>query len=107
MKLPEDIGMDVQAAVASERDPNKRLAMVEAAEAGKSVAQIKRAAAPPVEQPDETEALEKEKNRIERTIKSLMRRLLEVEEHLKVLTGAEHDAPNKAASDAVMNFSSA
>jgi hypothetical protein len=107
MELPEDIGMDVQAAIASERDPDKRLFMVDAAKAGKSAAQVKRAGAPPPEQPDEAEVLEKEWTRIERTIKSLTRRLLEVEEHLKVLTGAEHDAPIKAASHGVMNFSTA
>jgi hypothetical protein len=83
LRLPEDIGADIQEAAIRERDEDKRESMIHAAQTGKSVAQAKRSTARPPDQEDETVSLVKEKSRIERTIESLHRRLEEVEEQLR------------------------
>ena len=81
--LPETIGADLQEAILNEKDEDTQQAMIKAAQKGKSVEQVKRAKAAPVENEDETVSLIKEKGRIERTINSLNRRLDEVTEQLK------------------------
>jgi hypothetical protein len=80
--MPEDIGVDIQEAALSERDEDKRNAIIHAGQTGKSVAQAKRALASPPAQEGETVSLMKEKSRLERTIASLERRLEEVMEQL-------------------------
>jgi hypothetical protein len=83
MDMPEDIGADIQEAALSERDEDKRNAIIHAGQKGKSVAQAKRALTSPPAQEDETVSLKKEKVRLERTIASLKRRLEEVAEQLQ------------------------
>jgi len=82
----EDVGADIQAMAAKQRNEDKRNAIIGAArEEGKSVAQAKQATSTsyaPREE-DETVSLVKEKRRLEKTITSLNRRLQEVEEQLK------------------------
>jgi len=79
--IDEKFGADVQEAVLKERDENKQMEMLIAAKKGKSVDQIKLSVATPEkkEKEDETESLEKEKHRLEKTITTLKRRLDEVE----------------------------
>jgi len=79
----DNIGADIQEAAIKERDEDKRQAIIHAGAKGKSVAQAKRATASPVSGEDETVSLVKEKRRLENTIKSLKRRLEEVEENLR------------------------
>jgi hypothetical protein len=99
LDLPAELGADVQAAVIQERDGGARQAMRAAAEAGKSVAQVKQAAQGPPEKADEAETLEAEKRRLETAVKSLTRRLLELERRLAELrAGGEMSA--REASDA-------
>jgi hypothetical protein len=57
--------------------------MIRAAQKGKSVVQVKRTPAGPIEHEDETVSLIKEKRRIERTIAFLNRCLEEVIEQLQ------------------------
>ncbi|GHV89899.1 hypothetical protein AGMMS50268_04020 [Spirochaetia bacterium] len=83
LNLPAEIGADVQDAAISERDDEKRAAIVHAGKEGKSIDQAKRALATPPAEVDETVSLMKEKARLERTINSLNRRLEEVIEHLQ------------------------
>jgi hypothetical protein len=83
LNLPEELGSDIQEAVIRERDGEKQAAMIHAARKGKSIAQVNRTVTRPIDQEDETVSLVKEKNRIERTIASLNRRLEEVEEQLR------------------------
>ncbi|GHT52534.1 hypothetical protein FACS1894106_1480 [Spirochaetia bacterium] len=82
LNLPAEIGADVQEAAISERDDEKRAAIVQAGKEGKSIDQAKRAFATPPAEVDETVSLMKEKARLERTIESLKRRLEEVAEQL-------------------------
>jgi len=80
----QDVGADIQAEAARQRDDDKRAAIIAAGQEGKSVVQAKRstASARPIDQEDETETLTREKKRIERTIESLSRRLEEIKEQL-------------------------
>jgi hypothetical protein len=80
--LSDDIGLDIQEAVIRERDEDRQKSIINAAQKGKSVAQVKRSAAVPPEAEDETVSLIKEKARLEKTIESLKRRLEEVAEQL-------------------------
>jgi len=84
LDLPGSIGADSQEAIAGERDEEKRRAMIQAAMAGKSVAQVKRAGSSPgpTSQERETDNLLQEKARLEKTIESLQRRLREVMQRL-------------------------
>jgi hypothetical protein len=84
LDLPEGIGADIQAAAIKEKDEGKREAILNAGKEGKSVAQAKRSVEPPPPE-DETERLEKEKSRIERTIASLNRRLEEIMRKIQFL----------------------
>lgn len=78
--FPENVSADVQEIIAGERDEEKRNAMSAAAKAGKSAAQVKNAGTP---RPSgkgggETESLLLEKERLEKAIENLQRRLREV-----------------------------
>jgi hypothetical protein len=77
LDLPEGTGADIQEAIAGERDEDKRRAMAAAAQAGKSVAQVKLAGSSPSppSRDTETEKLLREKGRLEKTIATLQRRL--------------------------------
>lgn len=83
----QDVGADIQAEAAKQRNEDKRDAIIAAGHKGKSVVQAKKAATAPARAPDgeyETITLMKEKRRIERTIESLTRRLEELNEQLEV-----------------------
>jgi hypothetical protein len=79
-------GIDIQTAAAKQRDEGKRKAIIEAAEAGKSLVQAKKAAEPakPESGEDRTADLAAEKKRIERTIETLARRLEEIKKLLAI-----------------------
>ena len=80
-----DVGADIQAEAAKERNEDKREAVLAAGREGKSVVQAKKTAKTPAVPPtgdDETSSLIKEKRRIERTIESLTRRLEELEQQI-------------------------
>lgn len=100
MDLPKEIGADVQEAVIQERDHDIRRAMVGAAGEGKSVAQVKQAAKGAQEARSGADALEAEKARIERTIKSLTRRLRELERLLEETDAGDRGGYEREASDA-------
>jgi hypothetical protein len=81
----QDVGADIQAEAAKQRNEDKRNAIIAAGHEGKSVVQAKKATASPVRAPDgedETITLMKEKQRIERTVESLTRRLGEIKQQL-------------------------
>jgi hypothetical protein len=82
VNLPENIGADLQEVILNEKDQAVQSAMVKASQKGKSVDQVKRTKTAPVDNEDETVSLIKEKSRLERTIKTLTRRLEEVAEQL-------------------------
>jgi hypothetical protein len=100
INLPEEFGADIQEAVLRERDDGARAAMLAAAGEGKSAAQVRQAAKGPPEPPDEERSLHAEKGRLERTIKSLTRRLLEIETRLKDLGAGGAGVFAREASDA-------
>jgi hypothetical protein len=82
----QDVGSDIQAEAAKQRNEDKRDAIIAAGHEGKSVVQAKKATTSPVRAPngdDEAITLMKEKRRIERTIESLTHRLEELNEQLK------------------------
>jgi fructoselysine-6-P-deglycase FrlB-like protein len=83
INLPENIGADLQEVILNEKDKAAQSAMIKASQKGKSVEQVKRVKTAPVEHEDETVSLIKEKSRLERTIKTLTRRLDEVAEQLQ------------------------
>ena len=87
INLPKEIGTDVQEAIVKERDEEKREAMINAAQKGKSVYQVKASKTAAVNNEDETVNLVKEKKRIERAIASLSRRLEELDEQLRSKAG--------------------
>jgi hypothetical protein len=89
--LPEALGADIQEAIVQERDGEARQAMLAAAKEGKSVAQVKQAAKGLSEKPDESEELNREKSRLEKTIGSLTRRLQEVQRLISALDSGEED----------------
>jgi chromosome segregation ATPase len=82
----QNIGMDIQTLAAKEQNGDRREEIIAAAHNGKSVIQAKKAApSPPCPKEDETESLEREKRRVERTIESLTRRLEEIKDRLNQL----------------------
>jgi hypothetical protein len=81
--ISKDVGVDIQEAAIKERDEEKRQAIINAGQEGKSISQAKRVTAAPVTQEDETVSLLKEKKRLENTIQNLTRRLEEVAEQLR------------------------
>jgi len=91
LSLPEGISADVQEAVASERDEDKRRAMAAAAAELKSVAQVKQTGRPcpsgSRNSKDETESLTREKERLEKTIAMLKKRLNDVMARLNSYSG--------------------
>jgi hypothetical protein len=101
MELPPDIGADIQAALIQERDAGARGLMLAAAVEGKSVSRVKQAAKGPAPSSGSGAGeLEREKGRLEKTIKSLTRRLLEVEQRIEELrSGGSGLTPWRAASD--------
>jgi hypothetical protein len=78
------VGFDIQTEAAKQRDGDRQEAIIAAGRGGKSVVQAKKSAPPakPAEAEDESEALIREKRRVERTIESLARRLEEIKEQL-------------------------
>jgi len=80
----QGVGADIQTEAAKQRDGDKRAAIIAAGRDGKSAVQAKKATTPakPVDEGDETVTLMREKQRIERTVKTLTRRLDEIEEQL-------------------------
>jgi hypothetical protein len=81
----QDVGADIQAEAAKQRNDDKRDAIIAAGHKGKSVVQAKKATTSSPRAPDgedETVSLIKEKARLEKTIESLKRRLEEVAEQL-------------------------
>ena len=83
LDLPKDISADIQEAIASERDNDKRRAMTAAAQAGKSFAQVKHVGTSSSSTKNnkgesEMENLLHEKKRLENTINNLQQRLKEV-----------------------------
>lgn len=79
-----DVGADIQAEAARQRDGEKRAAIIAAGKEGKSVAQAKESTVQPkpIEQKDDAEALIREERQIKRTIEMLTRRLREISELL-------------------------
>lgn len=80
----QGVGVDIQTEAARQRDEEKREAIIAAGKEGKSVIQAKRAITPakPVGNADGTVELSREKQRIERTIKTLTLRLEDINEQL-------------------------
>jgi hypothetical protein len=81
----QEVGADIQAEAAKQRNEDKRDAVIAAGHEGKSVVQAKKATTSPARAQDggdETITLMKEKRRIERTIESLTHRLEELNEQL-------------------------
>lgn len=81
----QEVGADIQAEAAKQRNDEKRAAIIAAGQEGKSVIQAKKSTAPakPVDSEDETATLIREKRRIERTVESLNHRLEEITEQLR------------------------
>ena len=88
--LPPGLGADIQEAAAGERDEGKRQAIFTAAQKGKSVGQIRAAGTRPRQPADDAEALIREKERLEKTIELLSRRLKEVIKRLNSDAGGFH-----------------
>lgn len=87
LDLPGNITADIQEAIVSERDNDKRKAMTAAAQAGRSVNQIKRAGSSPSSAQNnsgekEIDNLLQEKERIETQIKNLQQRLKKIIEKI-------------------------
>jgi len=80
----QGVGADIQAEAARQRDDDKRALIIAAGQEGKSVVQAKKypTKSEPVQHEDETVTLIKEEKRIQRTIKTLTRRLEEIEQQL-------------------------
>ena len=87
--IPHDISADLQEAVAGERDVDKRRAMIAAAQSGGSVAQVKRVTSSTSlgEAESETDRLLREKERLEKIIAELHRRLARIMEKLNTDSG--------------------
>ena len=85
LSFPEGIGFEMQEAIAAAQSDEQREAMRAAADAGKSVAQVKQAGKAQKAEPDEAGALLEEKGRIERTIASLKSRLENIISRIKRL----------------------
>ncbi|MDR2964190.1 MAG: hypothetical protein LBU88_00245 [Treponema sp.] len=82
INIPENYGIDIQEAIAGERDEYKQKAMAAVAKAGKSIYQIKRAGSSfssgEKNSENEIDELIREKTRIEKTIETLSGRLREI-----------------------------
>jgi hypothetical protein len=80
----QDVGFDIQVEAAKQRDKDKRAAIIAAGHDGKSVIQAKKSTSQtrPIGAEDKAAILAREKQRIERTIESLSRRLQEIEQQL-------------------------
>ena len=91
LDLPEGISADIQESIAGERDDVKRRAMALTAQSGKSVAQVKLAgtSSSPSNRKGENEFenLLLEKERLEKTIKTLQQRLKQVMEKINSDSG--------------------
>jgi hypothetical protein len=85
--LPEDAGFEIQEIIAGAKNAGQREAMLQVAADGKSAAQVKQAGAGEWEKPDELEALVKEKERINKTIGNLTRRLKDIITRITQLEG--------------------
>jgi len=97
LDLPEGISADIQEALASERDDEKRKAMAASAQAGRSVAQVKRAGSSSSsgqKSENEFDNLLREKERLEKTIQTLQSRLKSVMERINSDSGLQ---PPRAA----------
>jgi hypothetical protein len=79
------VGFDIQAEAAKQRTEAGQEAVIAAAKNGKSVIQVKKAAAPSKPDEDGSAKLALEKRRIERTIESLERRLEKIKQELCAL----------------------
>jgi hypothetical protein len=82
LDLPDSLGIDLQAAIAGERDIAQANTMLVKAQEGQSVAQVRQSLAPVPSREPEADALLREKGRIEKTIKMLQRRLEDIMERL-------------------------
>jgi hypothetical protein len=89
LEVPEDIGYEMQDAIAGAKNEEQRESMLIAAADGKSVDQVKQAGFVKKAKPEEnnTEALLKEKARIEKTIANLKIRLKDILNRIKNLGG--------------------
>jgi len=87
LQLPDGVGFETQEVIAGAKNDEQRLAMLKASDEGKSVAQVKQAGAGPKNEPDELEALAREKDRIGKTIANLTRRLAEIVKRITLLEG--------------------
>ena len=90
LRLPEDIGYEMQDAIAGVRNEERREVMLAAAADGRSVDQVKQAGAVKKTKPEEsdTEKLLKEKAQIEKTIANLKKRLKSIVNRIKNLGGS-------------------
>jgi hypothetical protein len=78
----QEVGADIQAEAAKQRDEDKRAAIIAAGREGKSVVQAKKSTPPSTDTEDETTTLLREKRRIERTVASLTHRLEAINQRL-------------------------
>ena len=85
--LPKDIGFETQEAIAAAKSEKEREAMLEAAKDGKSVAQVKQAAVSTRKEPDELDALVREKENCKTMIEKWKQRLKDIMERIKKLEG--------------------
>ena len=87
LRLPDGVGFETQELIAGAKNDEQRSAMVAAEKEGKSVAQVKQAGAGPKKETDELGALAREKERINKTIAVLTRRLGEIVKRITLLEG--------------------
>jgi IS1 family transposase len=95
----DNIGVDQQAALLGARSPEARAAMVEGSREGKTVEQLKRPAVPPPSGPDDKlEELVRERERLEKNILTMERRLSHVKMLLEDLARGPPGEKQKEAS---------
>jgi hypothetical protein len=89
LDAPEGLGYEMQEAIAGARNEEQRETMLAAAADGRSVDQVKQAGVVKRAKPkeDDTEALLKEKAKIEKTIANLKKRLKDIVNRIKNLGG--------------------
>jgi len=87
LRLPDGVGFETQEIIAGAKNDEQRTAMLQAADGGRSVAQVKQAGAGQKKEPDELKALAREKDRIGKTIANLTRRLAEIVKRITLLEG--------------------
>ena len=100
LDLPEGITADIQEAIVSERDNDKRKVMTAAAQAGGSVNQVKRAGSSPSSTQNsggekEIDNLLREKERLETQIKNLQQRLKKFMEKINSDNGLRSSAAER------------